>query len=115
MTPDEKRAAYIARVVAEAPPLTAAQIDGLALLLRPETAAARGPRQPSAYELEERRKEQERQAALHAAKKLAESLTECDACNLQPIAHSMNQLRAFGFHEWVPGRAEKVMAERAAK
>lgn len=30
-----KRAAYIARVVAEAPPLTDAQIDHIAVLLRP--------------------------------------------------------------------------------
>lgn len=36
----EKRAAYIARVVAEAPPLTDAQIDHIAVLLRPRPARA---------------------------------------------------------------------------
>jgi hypothetical protein len=34
------RAAYIARVVSEAPPLTDAQLDHLAVLLRPRAAAA---------------------------------------------------------------------------
>lgn len=34
------RAAYIARVVSEAPPLTNEQIDHLAVLLRPRVAAA---------------------------------------------------------------------------
>jgi len=36
MTRDEKRAAYIARVVAEAPPLSDEQIDLISVLLRPD-------------------------------------------------------------------------------
>jgi hypothetical protein len=53
---------------------------------------------------------QEREDALKEARKAALALTACDVCNLQPEAHSIRRAQHIDMHEWVPGRAEKVMA-----
>lgn len=105
----ETREEWIARVVSEAPPLTDAQLVLLRSIMFPaRESSARS--KPSAYELEQRRLARERSDALAAAKKLAESLTECDACGLQPAAHFYQRGYA-GFHDWEPGRAQKIMGQ----
>jgi hypothetical protein len=65
---------------------------------------------PSEYELEQRRKAQKREDALKKAQKAALALTACDVCNLQPEVHHIRRAQRIDMHEWVPGRAEKVMA-----
>jgi hypothetical protein len=65
--------------------------------------------------LAQRKKLYEREAALKAAKKLAESMTACDVCNLQPDVHHMQRARGMDMHEWQPGRAEKLMKMEAKK
>lgn len=104
--------AHIKRIVAEAPPLSDAQLDYLAVLLRPVIHGNKplGPREPSAYELEQRRIEKERADGLRAAMKAAEALTACDICDLQPDAHTYQNATA-SYHEWEPGRAARVMGK----
>ena len=102
------RAAYIARAIAEAPPISDEVIDRLAVMLNPRSRVDSGP---SASVLEERRKWQEREDAMKAAKKLAESLTACDVCDLQPDAHTFQKSHGAGYHDWEPGRAARVMAK----
>jgi hypothetical protein len=116
MTPEqeaEARKAYIDSVLKDWPPMTSEQARKVAHLLYPDRFASR-PTQPSAYELEQRRKENERAEALKKAKKAAEAMTACDVCDLQPEAHQYQ--KAYGaFHEWVPGRAEKLLKRKASK
>lgn len=65
---------------------------------------------PSAYELEERKKANERAEALANARKAALAMTACDVCNLQPDAHQFSERHGIDSHEWTPGRAEKILA-----
>jgi hypothetical protein len=105
---------YAKRIVADWPLPSQAQIDKISILLRGEDYHP-GPRVPSAYELEQQRKVQERADALKAAQKLAEEMTACDVCNLQPNVHYIRRGMGIDSHEWTPGRAEKIMKMRAAK
>jgi len=114
MLPGESRDEYIARIVAGFPPPSAAQLDKVWALLGLGGSADRGPREPSAYELEQRRKENERLDALKKAKKAAEAMTACDVCNLQPEVHGIRRSMGADMHDWQPGRAEKLL-KRAPK
>lgn len=100
---------YIKKILDDWPPLTSAQIDLISVIMYPGMVGRSGPRGPSAYELERRREAQEREDALKAARKLAESMTACDVCDLQPDAHRFMERRGIDSHEWMPGRAQKIL------
>jgi hypothetical protein len=108
------RADYIAQTVAAAPPLSNEVIDYIAVLLSPQSGAEPGPRIISQAEAERQRIETERVTGLEAAKRLSASLMACDICDLPPEAHDAQQ-RYGAFHEWQPGRAEKVMKRKAKR
>lgn len=122
MTPEEKaqrdadrkaqeeadRAAYIKKIVDEAPPPSLEQIVLIRRLLNLDRPAD-SPRGPTAHELEQQRKLREKEKALSDAKKLALSLTACDVCDIQPEQHYYAQKVSIDMHEWQPGRAEKIM------
>lgn len=106
---------YVARVVAAAPPISDETLDLLAVIFAPAIRPGQDPharREPSAAELERQRKAQEREDAKTAAKKLALSMTACDVCDLQPDVHEFQQKHGT-YHEWEPGRAEKIMGGSA--
>jgi len=111
----ETRKAYIDGILADWPPPTPQQARIIAENLYPGSAAPSGPREPSAWELEQRRKENERAHALKQAKKAAESLTACDVCNLQPEVHGIRRSMGADMHDWQPGRAEKLLKRKASK
>jgi hypothetical protein len=103
-----ERQRYLGELLAEWPEPTAKQenlIDRLVFNVGPAPAAG-----PSEYELEQRRKAQAREDALKEARTAALALTACDVCNLQPEVHHIRRAQRIDMHEWVPGRAEKVMA-----
>jgi len=114
MTPEQIAALRIkARAeVATWPPLTPELARRVGAIFGVDVKVAA---RTSEYELEERRKMYEREAAIKAAKALAESLTACDVCNLQPDAHRYMQATSIDSHEWTPGRADKVLALNAPK
>lgn len=105
--------AYVTRVVAEAPPLTDEQRDRIAVLLRP-AADGHDPRRALHIEraLEAERKAWEAkaksEASLKEARRFAASLLLCDVCSIPPEGHYKKG------HEWVPGRAERVLREKGA-
>jgi hypothetical protein len=100
-----KRAAYIARLVEEAPPLTDEQIDRLAVLLRPRDARGyRATRGPSESELRRRKEADERAKILHQLKQKALAITACHGCGLQPEEHNYQSAYGMGYHEWEPIR-----------
>jgi hypothetical protein len=107
---EAERAAHIDALLEDWPPLTPRQAKVVASLLYGEDIAKARHSEPTAYEVEQRRKSQEREDALKSAKKLAEAMTACDVCDLQPDAHHYQKNYGMGYHEWIPGRAEKVMS-----
>jgi len=127
MTPEEKaqraeareaarkaqRDEHIQKLLADWPPLTLDQAHKLRVLLYPNHKHPAADRGPTPHEIEPRRKQREREDALAAAKKLAESLTACDVCDIQPEQHYYAQRGAIDMHEWQPGRAEKIMKGKA--
>jgi hypothetical protein len=108
--PSPQAAAYAKALVAGWPEISKAQADRVAILLRGETVSPL-PHQPTERELVARQEAEGRAMALQAAKDLALSLTACDVCDLQPETHNFQ--RSYGdFHEWAPGRADRVVAKR---
>jgi hypothetical protein len=99
---------HIDRIVAEAPPISDERLDQIAVLLRPNHVLTN--RGPSPAQLERERQEAERQAAFKEASRMAATLMACDACDQPPEAHGFQNRLTLGFHEWVPGRAAKIMA-----
>ena len=112
MTPEQIEALRVkARAeVAKWPPLTPELRQRVAEIFGVEARLSRTG--PSEYELEQRRKAQERADALKAAQQAALALTACDVCNLQPDQHVYAQRRSIDSHEWQPGRAEKIMGQQ---
>ena len=113
MSDTSARTAYISSILAGWPPLT---LEQQAVINR-NLHGAEGvhtPKRASAFELAERKKSREREAAMKAARKSSLAMTACDVCNLQPEAHRIRQANSVDMHEWQPGRAEKLM-KRAAE
>lgn len=106
--------AWAQKKAEELPPLTDEQIFKIARIMRGDRVPPT-PREPSAYELEQRRKAQERADALKEAERIAASMLACDVCGLPPVAHRMQQeySAGVGFHEWVPGRAQRILRGEA--
>jgi hypothetical protein len=104
-----ERAAYFEAILVDWPEPTDAQRKFIEYQLSGGVGPAPSTG-PSSYELEQRRKAQEREDALKEARKAAMALTACDVCNLQPEVHEIRRAQRIDMHEWVPGRAEKVMA-----
>lgn len=103
-------AAYVEREVAKAPPLKPGQVAIVSRALRGEPLINNTPKPPNAYQLEQQRKAEEHAQAIKDAEALAASLIACDACNLPPVAHRVQrQYGGVGFHEWVPGRAQRIL------
>lgn len=100
---------YAARVVGAWPAPTTEQQAVIRRYLYGIEETQESPSKPSEYELEQRRKQQEREQALCEAKKAALALTACDVCNLQPDAHWVRRGQGIDMHEWMPGRAEKII------
>lgn len=102
--------AWARKKAEEMPPLTEEQIAKVSRILY-GGVVDRAPREPSAYELEQRRKAQEQADALKEAERIAASMLACDVCDLPPVAHRMQQeySAGVGFHEWVPGRAQRIL------
>lgn len=108
--------AYAASVVAAAPPVTPEIAAELARLLYggPEARRYVPAAGASEQELDRQRKADERASELKKAKSLAESLTACDVCDLQPEAHDYQQ--AYGaYHEWQPGRAARLLKRKTKR
>lgn len=105
-----KIAEYVEREVAKAPPLRQDQINVIARALRGEVVRDT-PTPPSAYELEQRKRRDAHAASIKHAEELAASMMACDACNLPPVAHRAQSQHGggVGFHEWVPGRAQRIL------
>lgn len=105
-----ERHQYIFGILADWPEPTEQQARTIQYLLGPNGGVGPAPRTgPSEYELEQRRKDQEREDALKEARNAALALTACDVCNLQPEVHHIRKAQRIDMHDWVPGRAEKVM------
>lgn len=106
VTNTETREEYIARVVAEAPPISDEVMDRLAVLLRPGLRKHFGwkdePSGPSEWELKRRKEADERAATLARLKKEALALTACHGCGLQPEQHTYQSAYGMGYHEWEP-------------
>ena len=98
-------AAYIKRKVDAWPPLTDDQRDRIAILLRPAGSRLYATPAPDLAAIKE---EQRVAQALADAKSLSAAVIACDVCDLPPAAHGLK----FG-HDWVPGRAEKIMRAEA--
>lgn len=105
------RAAYISSILAAWPPLTPQQQNAIGSLLGAGEGATVISAGPSEWEMAKWKELAEREDAIKAAKKLAESMTACDVCNLQPEVHHMRRGLGISMHEWQPGRAEKLMAK----
>lgn len=103
----ETTAEYAKRLVATWPLPSLEQRRRVTILLYGDTEPAFTG--PSEYELEQRRKAQEREDALKKAQQAALAMTACDVCNLQPDQHRYRQASTVDMHEWQPGRAEKLM------
>lgn len=97
-----KRAAYIARVVAEAPPLSDAQTDFIATLLRPGSVRRSASRGPSEGELRRQQEADERAHILKELRRRAKAITACHGCGLQPEEHAYQSAYGMGYHEWEP-------------
>lgn len=91
---------YVAKVVAEAPPLTPAQIDRVWTLLHPTS-----PLHPSRAHVPERpevKALREAEAALIAAKRaFADALGGCQGCGLSAKVHGYQKNYGTGFHDFV--------------
>lgn len=107
---DESLQRAVAKALENFPPLTQAQKDKIWCILHPEHPLQ--PRELTPYEIEQRRLENERRRArneaIAEAKRLSDAMLACDVCNLPPIAHTMQQRDGI-FHDWEPGRAQKIM------
>lgn len=100
---------YVARVVASFPPLSAEQIDRIAVLLRGGPIPKQN-REPSAADIERRQKEAEAEKEHQRVRKLAESITACDVCSVpldkHAFAESSSEIQS---HKWQSGRADKIL------
>lgn len=96
----------IARLVAEAPPLKPAQRDRIAVLMR-----GGEPKTVDVAALEKARRESEAASRVAEQKRFAESLTACDVCDV-PLAKHHFPARTADWHDWVSGRAERLMGAR---
>lgn len=106
--------AWVEREIAKIEPLTDEQLCKIVRIMRGERVSPE-PRVPSAYELEQRRQYDEQAAALKEAERLAEAMLVCDMCDLSPAAHRAQRHHGVvGFHDWVPGRAQKIMQGTSA-
>jgi hypothetical protein len=106
-----KNKPYFDKILAGWPEPTEKQIRTMHHLLGPTGGSGPAPYTgPSEYELQQRQQAREREDALKKAQKAALALTACDVCNLQPEVHHIRRAQRIDMHEWVPGRAEKVMA-----
>ena len=113
MNDTNARAAYISSILADWPPLTSEQQSVISRNLH-GADGVHTPKRASAFELAERKKVNERESAMRAARKSSLAMPACDVCNLQPEAHRIRQANSVDMHEWQPGRAEKLM-KRAAE
>jgi hypothetical protein len=97
-------------LVANWPPLTSEQKCKLRILLR--GSAPSKPYAKTPAELEMERRAEELRAQMKAAEDMAAAMIACDVCDLPPVAHTVQDRYYGGYHEWVPGRAEKLMARK---
>jgi hypothetical protein len=97
---------HVARVVAEAPPLTHERRERITALLRGSDPASLSSMWSDEALAQEREEERRRQDALDEAKKLCRELMACDMCNRPPEAHNAWD------HKWQPGRAARIMQDR---
>ncbi|MDQ5862306.1 MAG: hypothetical protein M3536_08585 [Actinomycetota bacterium] len=108
-TEDQKKQldAYVAKVVAEAPPLSPEQRDRLAMLFR---AGNSGPVHiPDSPEVIARRRANEALAKVRQAFK--DAMEGCHGCGLSRKVHSYQQRYTTGYHDFVdlsPDGAIKV-------
>lgn len=103
-------AAFVERELRKAPPLQPWQLGVIARALRGDIVHDI-PTPPSEHELEQRRKVETQAAAIKEAERMAAKIMACDACNLSPDAHRYQKnYGGVGFHEWVPGRAQRILA-----
>lgn len=95
-------AEHIEKVVAQAPPITDAQRDRLAVLLYGGVL----PQKPRPETENERRAREEREERDRKAKSIrdyAASLLACAICGIPEVAHRIQQTNsALGFHDWQP-------------
>lgn len=94
-------------LIATWPPLTSDQKTKLRIILR--GSAPPKPYAKTAIELEMERRAEAQRAQVKAAEDLAAAMIACDVCDLPPVAHTVQDRYYGGYHEWVPGRAEKIM------
>lgn len=115
LTDEQKsaRAAYIEDLIKDWPPPTEKQTKLIIGLLY--GSSPRKPQGPSQWDLERQRKERELAEALSKARKAAAAMTACDVCNLQPDEHEYANRYSIDSHEWVPGRAERLLAQKGKR
>lgn len=107
---DELRA-HEKAVAAAWKPLSRDQLDRVAMIFRGGAI----PSMPSPQEVEQREQRAQAEREQRAAEAYAESLTECDVCNIPLSKHDHAARNSYGkFHNWVPGRAEKVIRGKGA-
>jgi len=99
---------HIRDLAANWPTLSREQKDKLRILLRGDILPS-GPYVPTPAEIERERKAKEQAARLKKAEDLAAAMVACDVCDLPPVAHHVQDRYYGGYHEWQPGRAEKLM------
>lgn len=103
----ERIAAHVKELVKNWPPMTQGQIDRVSILLRGDVETK--PLPPAAADIERQRIENERLQAMESAQALAASLVACDVCDLPPEAHTRQKMYGSGYHDWEPGRADKIL------
>lgn len=99
---DRKRTAdHVAKLVADAPPLTQSQIDRIYLLLHPDSPI--NPRSTFTPERPEVVALREAEANLAKVRKgFPEALAVCQGCNLAEKVHYFQKDYGTGFHDFVP-------------
>lgn len=102
---------HVDRTVAEWPAPTPEQVHRVAELLYGRTVHI--PMTPGPAEMDAHRKAEEAAREQERVRKLAEAMTACDICDVPLDRHHYAEDTAlFDGHEWVAGRAEKVMARK---
>jgi hypothetical protein len=91
-------AAYARKVVASLPRLTAAQLDRISIILRPETEGA--SRVPTERDKALERARGARAALASAKNRLTEAMDGCRGCGLTQKVHAYQGSHGMGYHEW---------------
>lgn len=109
MNAADKRAAYIAEVVAKAPPLTPAQFDRLAgIFNRGKTFPSTPPLPPTPQQIALRKIVRLKEEAAKLPQKMSEGIAACGLCDLPSVAHSVQKQHGF-FHDYEPKTPDQIM------